>query len=149
MKNIVLKSPSSETEFAQYFEFRWRHLRKPLSMPKGSERDQQEDNSFHCVAYTAEQGIVGVGRITAIASDVMQIRYMAVAENMRQQGVGSMILRSLVEHAKQHDAQLCWLNARADVLAFYEKNGFQVQQSIKTDLPIPHYRMQLALCESV
>ncbi len=142
---IIVKTPVTDNEFARYFNFRWRLLRKPLQLPEGSEQDEHEATSFHCYALNNDLEIVGVGRITPQERLVMQIRYMAVAENYRHQGVGSLILQSLLDYAKHNHAQDCWLNARNDACTFYEKNGFKLVKKIHTDLPIPHYRMEIRI----
>lgn len=145
MKNIFLKSPSSKQEFADYFQCRWQLLRKPFEYPPGSEQDDQESNSYHCNALNLQGCVIGVGRITPVSSYVMRIRYMGVEERYRHQGVGRMILNKLLEYAKQNNAQSCWLNARSDAVKFYQKNEFEIVCSIETDLPVPHYRMEIKL----
>lgn len=142
---VLLKSPCSESEFAQYYEFRWQQLRKPLNLPRGSEQDEQELNSFHCSAFISEQTIIGVGRLSPEVNNQMRLRYMAVDEKYRHQGVGSLIVNNLLEYAVSNSIKLCWLNAREEALKFYQKNGFEVTERVQTNLPIPHYRMEIKL----
>lgn len=144
-KNIVLSSPSSRTEYEEYFQFRWQHLRRPLGLARGSEQDEYENVSYHCVAFDSNKKIIGVGRITPCSNNDMQIRYMAVSRAYRKIGVGSMILKELLLHAKEQGADRCWLNARVGAVAFYQKNGFEVVRKVDTCLAIAHFLMQIEL----
>ena len=145
MENIALFSPNTIAEFEHYYQFRWQQLRQPINLPIGSEKDECESTSFHLMAMNERQNIIGVGRISPEDEGVMRIRYMAVASGYRQRGVGSTIVRSLLNYARQHGANRCWLNARADAVEFYKRNGFEVIKAIETDLPIPHFQMEIKI----
>ena len=58
-------SPKTEEEFEKYYELRWRILRKPWNQPLGSERDDDEDNSFHLMAIENNKTL-GVARLQFI-----------------------------------------------------------------------------------
>ena len=45
--SIVYRPPKSEKEFEEYFTFRWKLLRKPLGLERGSEQDELEKSAFH------------------------------------------------------------------------------------------------------
>ena len=145
LKNISLTSPNTSIEFERYYQFRWQQLRKPLKLPIGSEQDEYESVSFHCVALDSKQEIIAVGRISPESDNQMRIRYMAVADQYQQQGIGSMILRALLKYAQQQNISMCWLNARLEAVPFYEKNGFIVVGGSETELAIPHKRMEIYL----
>jgi predicted GNAT family N-acyltransferase len=145
LNDIFIKSPVTELELEEYYRFRWAMLRQPLGLALGSEKDALECDAFHCMAVNSSHRILGVGRINNESKQIMRIRYMAVSENYRGQGVGSMILDALLLHAKQKNIYKCWLNARTGAVAFYEKNAFKVVKEIETDLLIPHVQMEIYL----
>ena len=145
LKSISVVSPITQDDFIRYYKFRWQQLRQPLNLAMGSERDGYESISFHCMAIDLDEQIIGVGRISPEANKQMRIRYMAVLDKHRTRGVGSMILKSLLKHAKYQNATRCWLNARSHVVPFYEKNGFKVVKPAETDLEIPHMLMEIYL----
>ena len=150
LKDVSFISPATESEFKDYYKFRWQQLRQPLDLPIGSERDEFEDASFHCAAIAAPEGIIGIGRISpephpSCPDKQMRIRYMAVADDYRSRGIGSMIVEKLLLHAQANNVTRCWLNARSDAVPFYEKNGFKVVKSIETDLAIAHFEMEIYL----
>lgn len=145
---MLIKSPSTEQEFASYYQFRWEQLRKPLGLSLGSERDQKEDHAHHCMVVNADGSIVGVGRIHYIGLQEMQIRYMAVDIQFQNQGIGTSILNFLLSFAGDQRVSRCWLNARSDACQFYEKAGFEILGPVTSEIDIPHFRMEISLSRS-
>ncbi|MEM7304694.1 MAG: GNAT family N-acetyltransferase [Pseudomonadota bacterium] len=145
MQPFSIIHPQSAEEFKDYFHFRWQQLRQPLGLPPGSEQDQDESQSFHCMAVTDDLKIIGVGRIHQPSAGVMRIRFMAIDECVRGMGVGSALLKNLLEYASLNEAELCWLNARESACRFYQKHGFDIIEKTDTDLNIPHFRMEKRL----
>ena len=140
----------TEAEFQDYYQFRWQQLRQPLNLPIGSEKDEFESVSFHCTAMKPAEGIIGIGRISpesnqSCLDEQMRIRYMAVANECRLKGIGSIIIERLLLYAERNQVTRCWLNARAEAVPFYEKNGFAVVKSVETDLAIAHFEMEIYL----
>ena len=145
---VLIKSPSTEQEFASYYQFRWEQLRKPLGLPIGTERDHVEEIAHHCMAVDKGGSLVGVGRIHITPQHDMQIRYMAVDARYQNQGIGSAILKSLLSYAADQQVSRCWLNARFEACHFYEKAGFENLRAVNSELDIPHFRMEIALGRS-
>lgn len=119
------RSPKSPEEFDAYFQLRWETLREPWGQPRGSERGDDEDESFHLMAIENER-VFGVGRIHAIDDKLMQIRYMGVAEKARGRGVGRGLIAGLEAHALASGAHTIQLNARENAVPFYEANGYRI-----------------------
>ena len=138
-------SPSSSEEFQSYFKFRWQQLRQPLGMPLGSERDDQEDAAYHCMAIDANHQTIGIGRIHFDSEMTTQIRYMAIDASFQRQGIGTEILHYLLAYADENNAKLCWLKAREEACPFYLKNGFSISGDVDSELPIRHLRMEKLL----
>ena len=145
---VLIKSPSTEQEFASYYQFRWEQLRKPLGLSFGSERDQMEEFAYHCMAVDDNGSLVGVGRIHITPQQDMQIRYMAVDARYQNQGIGTSILNFLLSFAVDQRVPRCWLNARSAACHFYEKAGFENLRPVSSELDIPHFRMEIALGRS-
>lgn len=142
---IQYRPPLAPGEFAEYFSFRWAQLREPLGLPRGSERDSLEDAAFHVAAYD-ELSIIGVGRVHIESDGTARVRYMAVHDGYRHQGVGRSILKRLEQFAHDHRVRVCWLNARETALGFYEKNGYVACGACKSELSsVRHERMEKAL----
>lgn len=126
---FVFLSPSTSQQWDDYFDLRWRVLRAPCDQLSGSERDDFDESSdrvSHVAAYTAARQLVGVGRIHFNSDDEAQIRYMAVEAEYRGQGIGLSIVNQLETFASERGARQIVLNARAEVVDFYERLGYRV-----------------------
>lgn len=134
-------SPETEEDFEKYFELRWRILRKPWNQPLGSERDNDEDNSFHLMAIEKNKAL-GVARLQFINNTTAQLRYMAVDNQAEGQGIGRSIVEAMETYARDNDANLIMLHARENAVGFYKKTGFKVEEKsyLLFDC-IQHYRM--------
>ena len=141
---VVYRSPKSEKELEEYFLFRWKLLRKPLGLEKGSEQDGLENTAFHIAAFNNEN-IIAVGRAQIEKNSSARIRYMAVNKEYRKRGIGSRVLEELEIIAKEKMAKSCWLHARDTAIRFYTKNNYEIKGEANSELEIPHFRMEKEL----
>ena len=123
---IKLSEPRTSTEFEAYYDFRWRYLRAPWEMPRGSEKDELEDSAIHLPALDENSRILGVGRDHRTDDGNAQIRYMATKDSARGQGVGAAIVAHLEQCARDFGAATMVINARENALLFYEKLGYEI-----------------------
>ena len=103
--------PYNPKQFTDYYKFRWKLLRKPWGMPKGSEIDDFENISLHVMAVEGEK-ILGVGRLTYFTTGEGQVRYMGVDEQHRNKNIGTDILEYLEIEAKKMGLKGVFLNSR-------------------------------------
>ncbi len=141
---VVYRSPETEKEFENYLKFRWEQLRKPLGLTQGSEQDELENSAFHIAAFNNEK-IIGVGRLQIEKEASARIRYMAVDNKFRKQGIGSRLLEELENTAKAKGVKKCWLNARESAARFYLKNNYEIRGEATSELEIPHQKMEKTL----
>jgi ribosomal protein S18 acetylase RimI-like enzyme len=116
----------TDADFEVYFDLRWRVLRAPWGHPRESARDEFEDHAEHAAVRNGDGTIVGVARAHLIDVDEAQVRFMAVEESHRQQGVGSALLAYLEQAVRGRGAKRIVLNSREGVVRFYEKLGYRV-----------------------
>ena len=130
MSLFEIKEPKSTIDFDSYFYFRWKILRRPYGQPLGTEKDDHEKSSYHLMSVDSLNEIVGVGRIHIFNDELIkknaQIRYMAVLENNRFNGIGTEILKQLEKHAFSNKVNNIILNSRENAIDFYKKNGYEV-----------------------
>ena len=91
--NFEIRSPASEKEWETYDSFRWEVLRKPLKMSHIPLKDNLEEVSIHLMGVTSEGKVLACGRLHLNTSEEAQIRYMAVDEAFRAQGIGKEVLK--------------------------------------------------------
>jgi len=147
----TLKQPVSDSDFKDYYHFRWSLLRQPWQQIEGSEIDAIENQCFHIMAVTHDEKIVGVGRLQFNSINESQIRYMAVEKPFEGQGIGRLIIqaletRALENHLDEMTSQTVILDARENAVGFYKKMGYRIQH--KSHLlynTIQHFRMSKTL----
>ena len=88
-------------EYDEMVQLRTDMLRKPLNMTFeiGFFADEWQD--MHLAAYSDSGELLGGLLLTQIASSVMQMRQVAVAERLQNRGIG----RQLIAFAEQYAAQ--------------------------------------------
>ena len=145
MNAITLKQPTTPEEFEDYFELRWRILRKPWNEPRGSEIDQDEQSAYHIMALDGKR-IAGVALLQFVEPRQAQLRYMAVDEHYQKQGVGRLIVEHMEVYAQSSSAQQLFFHARENAVGFYQKLGYQmIEQSYLLFGCIQHYKMSKKL----
>ena len=140
--------PQTQSELEQYYDLRWRILRKPWNQPEGSEKDEIENECIHVIA-KYNDNIIGVGRLQFNSDAEAQIRYMAVEPEHEKQNIGRSIVISLEQHARKNNRATIMLDAREPAVGFYEKLGYIKKE--KTYLlfnKIQHYKMRKTISPS-
>ena len=142
---MIVRQPLTTTDFEQYYDLRWRILRQPWNQPKGSEKDELENNAFHILAEIEHQ-VVGVGRLHSVDQTTAQIRYMAVSLEKQRMGIGSKILQALEEFAYKQGYKKIILDARDNAKDFYMYLGYEsIAEGHTLFNSIKHTQMQKKL----
>ena len=143
-------APQSAAEWDDYFDLRWRVLRAPWQQPRGSEKDDREDDSEHLMIVGKDSRALAVGRLHFNSPAEAQIRFMAVEPTAQGRGLGSSILQAFERSARASGATSIVLNAREDVQLFYQKHGFVVVGPAPTIFGVvKHVRMKKDLQQPV
>ena len=144
LAGATLGSPAGAAEFERYFDLRWRVLRAPLEQPRGSERDDREDESIHLMVRAADGEALATGRLHLNSPTEAQVRFMAVDPKAQGRGLGSIVLRALEESARKAGARHLVLNARESAQRFYEQHGYRVEEPAERIFfgGITHWRMR-------
>ena len=142
----VVREPGNSDEWRSYYDLRWRILRAPWGQPRGSERDDCESDASHRIILDDSQRAIAIGRLHFPDKQQASIRYMAVDEEHRQQGLGTQILTALETVAREHGALRIQLHARQSAVPFYLKRGYdKLSASHILYNEIQHYLMQKSL----
>jgi predicted GNAT family N-acyltransferase len=103
------------------------------------EWDGADPGAVHVLALTKREP-VGTGRLLPTG----KIGRLAVLAPWRRHGVGSLVLRRLVELARARGLGGVYLHAQADSLGFYAARGFVAEGREFDEAGIRHRRMRLA-----
>ena len=95
----------------------------------------------HVLAQSSGGETIGTARMLPDG----QIGRMAVLQQWRGLGVGSALLKALLEIAKQQGFKGVFLNSQVGAIGFYSRHGFEVINGPFMDAGIPHVKMTLCL----
>lgn len=109
-------------------------------VPREEEWDGLDENAIHVLAVTYDNRPVGTARLLESG----QIGRMAVLREYRKQGIGSAMLRRLLEIAMDNNLGNLFLNAQIDAVGFYSRFGFIEQGAIFMEAGIKHRKMILS-----
>lgn len=143
MKTEV-RAPKNEDEWEQYYNLRYEVLSKPSGSPKSSVYHEEDSTAFHAACF-ADGEIIGVGRLHYNDDDfdTGYVRFMAVSNDHRSQGIGSKVLNKLEEIAAEHGTKKMFLKARESALDFYLKNNYKkLDKCNEKFFRTPHWNME-------
>lgn len=132
---MKISEPKTEEELEEYFEFRWKMLRAPFGLERGSEKDQLEDVSYHIAARSDDGELIGVAKYKPYSESVAQISHIAVDESCRGQGLGKQMVAYLERVAKERSYQEVFLTAREYNIPYFEKLGYELGEEAESPLP--------------
>jgi predicted GNAT family N-acyltransferase len=107
-------------------------------VPAEIELDDWDALSLHALALDAQGRVLGTGRLLPDG----HIGRMAVLQSARGQGVGSALLRALLQAARARGDREVVLSAQTHAMPFYEKAGFIAEGDEYDDAGIPHRQMR-------
>ncbi|HQR21901.1 MAG TPA: GNAT family N-acetyltransferase [Burkholderiaceae bacterium] len=110
-------------------------------VPAEMEIDDWDPKCVHAVAFDADSKPVGTGRLLPDG----HIGRMAVAAPARASGVGSALLKRLMEEARRRGHRNAVLSAQTHAVPFYARHGYTPISGEYLDCGIPHVDMRCAL----
>ncbi|NEP00439.1 MAG: GNAT family N-acetyltransferase [Symploca sp. SIO2E9] len=141
---IEVRPIQSKRELDDMYYQRWLVLRAPLGMHRGTEKDKHDKSAFHLVA-VCEDKIIGSARLRQLSVELGSIAYVAVLSEFRSQGLGTKLIKKLIEEAQEKNLKSLRLMARINTLGFYKQIGFLEQGKIFDFMGIPHIFMYVNL----
>jgi predicted GNAT family N-acyltransferase len=103
---------------------------------ESAEWDDDDALSVHALVRLNREP-VGTGRLNPAG----KIGRIAVIAGLRGRGIGAMILRRLLEAARDHGIREPYLHAQLQAVPFYEKLGFSREGDVFDEAGILHVRM--------
>ena len=110
-------------------------------VPENLEWDESDDACTHILATDNNNKPVGTARITADG----HIGRMAVLKAHRGHGIGSAMLKQLIDQAREQLLARVFVHAQITAMPFYARHGFVAISDEFMDAGIPHQTMQLEL----
>ncbi len=136
-------------EYEENVKLRVDVLRRPLNCDMDEEERAFEKEGAPIVGLYDQGKMVGAGVMGFVDEEQIEIKYMAVSEEMRGKGVGNAIMDELEDYAKRKGLKKVVLVARTGVLPFYEKRNYiTIGEAYEPGfVPVMHIRMEKELKE--
>lgn len=107
-------------------------------VPEEEEMDSLDDAAIHFVAFGTTAVPTGVCRLLENG----KIGRLAVLPAYRKQGYASLIMKKVIQVAREMGLTHVFLHAQTDSQIFYEKHGFKAEGDIFMEAGIDHILMQ-------
>jgi predicted GNAT family N-acyltransferase len=104
------------------------------------EEEEWDDDDLVCVHVLAVRNRepIGTGRLSTAG----KIGRLAVMGEFRRMGIGSRMLKLLLDDAAHRGMASVYLHAQVQAMAFYENFGFVAEGAEFDEAGIPHRRMR-------
>ena len=106
-------------------------------VPAEIELDEHDASCVHALAYSDGKP-VGTGRLLPDG----HIGRMAVLKAQRGKGIGTALLRALVDAARHRGDREVVLSAQVHAVGFYRAEGFEAEGPVYEEAGIPHQAMR-------
>ena len=131
-------------EYQQMVKLRMQILRQPLGLSfTNEELDKEKDHIL--IAAFDEDEMLGCCMLTKIDNQTLQLRQMAVNNNLQGKGIGASIMSFAETLSRDRGYKKLIMHARNTAIGFYEKFGFKVRGDEFVEVNIPHHVMEKAL----
>ncbi len=114
--------------------------------PAEDEPDRYDPECRHFVV-EAKGRVVGTARLFPYDPEagVAKIGRIALVREVRGRGWGRLLVRSMMERAREAGFRVAMLDSQTHAIGFYEAEGFVTEGEVFMDGGIPHRRMRRAL----
>jgi predicted GNAT family N-acyltransferase len=141
MAEVTIRLGSWEALRGEAERIRFEVFVTEQKVPAEIELDHWDPQCVHALAFDAAGVAVGTGRLLPDG----HIGRMAVRASARGLGVGSALLRALMDEARRRGQREVVLSAQTHAVPFYEREGFRTEGEIYDDAGIPHVDMRRRL----
>jgi len=131
-------------EYEQMVQLRHLILRQPLGLSFSKEELEKEKDNILIGAFDEEE-MLGCCMLTKIDDSTLQVRQMAVNNNLQGKGIGASIMSFAENLSRDKGYKKLIMHARNTAIGFYEKFGFKVKGGEFTEVNLPHHLMEKKL----
>lgn len=128
-------------EYTQMLNLRQEILRRPLNMNLMDENLENEKHDILIGAFD-EDMMLGCCLLTHADNNTIQLRQMAVQNNLQGKGVGGTIMHYAENVARDRGYHKIMMHARISASGFYEKLGYQIVGDEFMEVSVPHFIME-------
>ncbi|MFT3979848.1 MAG: GNAT family N-acetyltransferase [Ferruginibacter sp.] len=107
------------------------------------ELDKEKDN-IHIAAFE-DDDLLGCCMLTPVSQQTLQLRQMAVRNNLQRKGIGASIIVFAENISRDRGYRTIMMHARDTAIGFYEKFGYKIKGDPFIEINLPHHVMEKRL----
>jgi GNAT superfamily N-acetyltransferase len=128
-------------DYDQMLELRIVTLLEPIGVPASYADPEKERDDIFIGAFEDEK-IIACCVLTRIDSETVQLRQMAVREDLQGKGIGAAIIEFAESIAREQNYASLVMHARDPVLDFYKKCGYSIDGEQFFEVGMGHHKMR-------
>ncbi len=144
MPLLIKQIAHGSAAYAAAINLRRAILRTPLGLDFTSAQLAAEVTDTQLGVFSDNE-LVATAVLTPYDASTIKLRQMAVSDEVQGQNIGSQLLTSAEQKAREMGHTQIVLAARVTAQTFYEKNGYTPEGGIFTEVTIPHIQMRKVL----
>jgi predicted GNAT family N-acyltransferase len=129
------------SDYQKAIQLRHSILRAPLGLNFSQKDLEQEKEHIHIASFE-EDDLLGCCMLTKVDDHTLQLRQMAVKDNLQRKGIGASIISFAENLAKDKGYRRIIMHARDTAIGFYEKFGYKVKGEKFNEVNLPHHVME-------
>lgn len=135
------------SDYHEMIKLRDKILRKPLGLHFTEKYLQQEVNDIliGCFQTDGEKSIIGCCVLSPVDDELIQLRQMAVREDLQRSGIGKEIVEFAEKESLKNGFTTMMMHARKTAVLFYERLGYTMIGEEFLEVGIPHFEMRKTL----
>lgn len=126
--------------YFQALELRDELLRRPLGLSIEDE-DLSNESEYHHFGMMDQDDLVACVTVIPLGSNAVKIKQMAVSTSYQRKGVGTEMLRQVIQWLAACGTIKVELHARLPAVSFYQALGFESVGDEFTEVGIRHVKM--------
>ena len=131
-------------EYKQLVQLRYSILREPVGLDFSEDELEKEAGNIHIASFEEDE-LLGCCMLTKINKETLQLRQMAVKNNLQRKGIGASIMNFAENIARDKGFKKIIMHARDTAVGFYEKFGYKVKGEPFTEVKLTHVLMEKKL----
>lgn len=124
---IEIKAPQTREEFKAYYDLRYKVLREPWGLPRGTEKDDYEPISQHFMAIDDQtKEIVACAKLFEKEAGVAWLSHLSVAMKHQRKGFGKLLVQHIENLARDQGYNRIGCLSRLNTTDYFEQVGYKI-----------------------
>ena len=128
-------------EYNDLIQLRYSILREPVGLIFTEEELKKEVDNIHIASFE-DDILLGCCMLTHVDNETLQLRQMAVKNNLQGKGIGASIMSFAENIARDRGFKKIVMHARDTAVGFYEKFGYKSKGDPFMEVKLPHIIME-------